>query len=737
MAEHQQQSVEDSNKCSICLEICQELKTLNCQHGFCLPCLQNWIMENDELECPNCHLLHLFPEGELQALPSNTIAVETSENIDESHGTIECCCGKCNADFYCKDCSQYLCTSCKITHELFPALKNHTLQSINATLLSTEALLQPMCPQHEKELEFYCKICKTPICQKCANTEHSEDDKQHEPIRASDAINDLKVKANALMVQADVHKQQAQVEIQKCIKTTSELDKISNNILKDINNTVEEIMKFVQETVTTLEEKLKDVCTAKKEKINSQIDELKSTISDVEEKQDSIANLLKSGEVTSLQTCEQEIIDLQEKIDDVFPETEPRGEGKIYFSSTKDSILSFLSKYGIGSVSEKPIFEIISENRVKVTCCQTFRIEIAQSINCEVDIKDLTLTGTKETNAYTMQPVRLGMPTAYIYQATENLPRNKTYLTPRIIRDKEKYFVEGSSEKDLTIDVKFRNSSIKGSPIQITVEKSKLVRNVGLWIMDYRTISDLVMSENGWFVAVCDTHEIFMFEKSGACISTVTLSNTSKVNKVCKLKNNNLIFCDQGIRNITIVQQNGEIVKSISTGLTSESLLTGIDVNEDLNLVYVADQNLNCVQVYNMESNLKIKTIGCSMGGLGGQMKRPSDIAVTKEGNLIVADTHNHRVQLFGSDGQFIKVLIGGGDKDGMVIKPSRVGVDYDENIIVGSEGKVQLFDNCGKFIRVIHQNERKHFAFSIISQYPRRLALSELNSKEISVINY
>ncbi|XP_033095891.1 tripartite motif-containing protein 2-like [Anneissia japonica] len=604
---------------------------------------------------------------------------------------------------------------------------------------------KPFCPQHEKELDFN----KTLICHKCAITDHSEDMGQHEPICASDAFNDFRVTANALMVRADFHKQQTQEGISKCIANASKLNKQRNDITRHINYSVSQMLKLVQDTRKALEEKLENVCEAKHKQSTSQIDELKTIISDVEEKQNYITTLLKSNEATALQTCQQAIQELQEKIA-VLPKIELKDDGKIYFYPTECDVIMKKNILKIGSVSEKPnenIFEIVSENPMTVTSCQRFQVEIVQKYECDVNINDLAVF---EDGKISLLKLRVA----------------------KIIRYKGKFFVVGYSNKDVTLNVMFCNASIKGSPIKIVVEPVGIIRcikNVGQstgaisirykqkqYFGEYmverekseydRGIKDLLISGNGWFLVACNTHKVFKFEMSGAFMSTITLSPTSKVKRICKLKNNNLIFCDWGNSNITIFKQDGRVIKSIttclatkSTGLATESCLSGIDVDEDLNLVYVADQAANCVKVFNLETNIKVKTIG-SKGGLEGQMNGPSDVAVTKNGNVIVADTDNHRLQLFCSDGQFIKVIIYGGNEDGMVINPTRVSVDYDDNIIVACKGKVQLFNNCGKFLRVIHENEKdktNDFAFSIVSDFPRRLALANVNSITINIINY
>ncbi|XP_033097238.1 E3 ubiquitin-protein ligase TRIM71-like [Anneissia japonica] len=721
MAENElHQSMGDSNKCQICLETRNELKTLNCQHSFCLRCLQDWMNKKGEMECPNCRQVQRICEGGLKELPSKTNSEGTAEHLVESHGDRKCYCGKENAEFFCQDCRQCVCSFCKHSHDFLPALRNHTLEPINTNWPTEEP--EPLCPQHERKLEFYCNICKTPICQKCTVTDHSKDEGEHEPIRTSDAFIEFKLTANALMAQADIHKHQTNVGIKKCKANNSELSKGRICLIKDINNTVEEIVKFVRETGMSLERKLDDVCEAKQEKNNTQIDQLKSTISSVEEKEEYVAKLLKGGEARALQACQQAIKELQEKIA-VLPETEPRDDGKVYFSSNKDRILNTLKEKGIGlgSVTEKPdanIFEIVQGYPKTVTHNQPFHVKIAQNVKCEVDIRDLKAKWVLSDS--------LGH---YDVCSMVEQTRERGYIVNATYRR--------SLCTIMNLHVTFCNASIKGSPVKISVESQgtqTLINNIA---NIEKGISRLFWSQNGYFILSCYTNEIFKFTNSGAYISKIKLSQKTRISGICELKNNNLIFCDSGSTNITICKQNGQVIKSISTGLASQNSLSGIDVNEAINLVYVADPTANCVYAFDMESNCKVKTIG-SKGCLEGQMNEVSDVAVIKDGNLIVAD--KSRIQLFDKDGQFINLLIGGGEEIGMVIKPFKVVVDYDDNIIVASEGKVQLFDSKGKFVKVLYENLKRKFTtyvMSVFSQYPRSLALAELYSNKIDVVHY
>lgn len=66
---------------------------------------------------------------------------------------------------------------------------------------------------------------------------------------------------------------------------------------------------------------------------------------------------------------------------------------------------------------------------------------------------------------------------------------------------------------------------------------------------------------------------------------------------------------------------------------------------------------------------------GSKLGGFGvsnGQFAEPSGIAVTREGDVVVADTNNHRIQVFDSYGNFKFFFGEPGKRDGQLLYPNR-----------------------------------------------------------------
>jgi tripartite motif-containing protein 2/3 len=62
-------------------------------------------------------------------------------------------------------------------------------------------------------------------------------------------------------------------------------------------------------------------------------------------------------------------------------------------------------------------------------------------------------------------------------------------------------------------------------------------------------------------------------------------------------------------------------------------------------------------------------------GILGGQFTEPSGVAVTQDNEIVVADTNNHRIQIFDKEGNFKFQFGEVGKREGQLLYPNRVAV--------------------------------------------------------------
>ncbi len=123
--------------------------------------------------------------------------------------------------------------------------------------------------------------------------------------------------------------------------------------------------------------------------------------------------------------------------------------------------------------------------------------------------------------------------------------------------------------------------------------------------------------------------------------------------------------------------------------------------------IYVADSGNHRVQVFDQNGNF-LKQWGGQEGPAPGQLTEVWGIAVSKDGKVYVSDTWNHRVQIFDEDGHYLSEFGLFADTQGDVNAapgsfwgPRDILLDRDGNLYVSDTGnkRVQKFTPDGQFL--------------------------------------
>lgn len=106
----------------------------------------------------------------------------------------------------------------------------------------------------------------------------------------------------------------------------------------------------------------------------------------------------------------------------------------------------------------------------------------------------------------------------------------------------------------------------------------------------------------------------------------------------------------------------------------------------------------------------------CKFGEFGvmeGQFTEPSGVAVNAQNDIIVADTNNHRIQIFDKEGRFKFQFGECGKRDGQLLYPNRVAaVKTSGDIIVTERSpthQIQIYNQYGQFVRKFGANILQH----------------------------
>lgn len=159
----------------------------------------------------------------------------------------------------------------------------------------------------------------------------------------------------------------------------------------------------------------------------------------------------------------------------------------------------------------------------------------------------------------------------------------------------------------------------------------------------------------------------------------------------------------------------GDIYNEITTIISPDQFIggdgilnqpRGIDIAPD-GTIYVADSKDNQIKQFTTGGTL-LNNWGAfgsltDESALGGTFYEPWDVAVAPDGSVYVADTWNHRIQKFTSDGIFITMwgYFAQGDSSQGYWGPRSLTIDTDGNVYFSDTGnkRIVVFDKDGNFL--------------------------------------
>ena len=122
----------------------------------------------------------------------------------------------------------------------------------------------------------------------------------------------------------------------------------------------------------------------------------------------------------------------------------------------------------------------------------------------------------------------------------------------------------------------------------------------------------------------------------------------------------------------------------------------------DKDEIVVADDCNHRVQVFDSNGTF-LRSFG-HKGENAGEFSRPDGIAVDKDGKIFVADSYNHRIQIFSWEGRHLGSFGGKGSLDSQLSDPWGLSLDSNGNVIVADAGNklIKIFTPDGRFVMKI-----------------------------------
>ena len=162
----------------------------------------------------------------------------------------------------------------------------------------------------------------------------------------------------------------------------------------------------------------------------------------------------------------------------------------------------------------------------------------------------------------------------------------------------------------------------------------------------------------------------------------------------------------------------------------------GVAVNER-DEIAVTDSNNHRVQVFSSDGTY-LRSFGRE-GDKQGEFNWAAGIAFDKNKRSIVVDSNNHRVQLYNEQGEYLSQFSGEGNLDHQLRDPFGLSVDRNGNIIVADKGNkvIKTFSPSGQFLYTLGEGEGEGFTSPLhCIQHDKYLIVSDAGDHCIKVFD-
>jgi sugar lactone lactonase YvrE len=196
-------------------------------------------------------------------------------------------------------------------------------------------------------------------------------------------------------------------------------------------------------------------------------------------------------------------------------------------------------------------------------------------------------------------------------------------------------------------------------------------------------------------------------------------------------RNGNILVADTHYSRVLRYSPSGELLQTIGkpgTGAGEFCLVT--DVVEDASGYLITIEYGDRVRVQRFDSDgIFVRTWG-RMGESPGELRRPQGLCLSPQGDIVVADSVNHRIQVFDTDGNLLHCWGEYGKAPGKLSYPYDVAVDAGGRVYVMEFGnfRLQVFTREGESLLCVGDCGRGY------RQFDEPWGVTVLNNGEVLV---
>ena len=554
------------------------------------------------------------------------------------------------------------------------------------------------CTEHvDEELKLYCETCSEVICYKCVTKWGKHHSHDYESI--SDAFEKYKEEISTFLEPMGnqlTRIDQALTNLETC---SAEVDIRQDLVEANIEGAVRELHIVLEARKTELLSQLREISRSKHKSLAAQKDQLETTQAQLHSCEGFVRQSIKTE-------CQREVLKMRKTIVQQAKEltTEsppsflrPCAEPDMMFSAPGD-VTAVLQQYG---------------NIVK----------------CHATGKGLETATVGEKSTATVQAVSWnGCPCLEPIESLEC--ELESILTGARVRGGVKQRGSGQYEISYQPVTKGRNLlhirvgglNIRGSPFDVRVVLP--VEGLGVPIQTFGGF------EGPWGVAFNRAGEIVV--SAVDCVSVLSPNGTKlrslgtrgfgpgqflTPRGVAVDDEGNILVADSANDCIQKFTNHGQFLASVGTGGTRPLQFRSpkdIAFNTHNKKVYVVDNENDHIQVLNSDLTFS-NIIGGKRGSKSGELYFPWGVTCDSTGNVYVADSANHRIQVFTASGKFLKKFGCRGKGDGELDWPVGVAVDSRGMVFVSERfnHRISVFTTEGQFVKSFGRHGTKPGEFN------------------------
>ena len=650
--------LEEQLNCSICLDIYDDPKLLQCFHTYCRKCLVKLVIRDEQgdlsLTCPICRQATPIPANGVAGLQS---AFQTNEFLRIRDDLVK-------------------------ERDMAVSLEG---PKVDATPLTPSAKKTiPICFEHvDKELELYCETCEQLICLKCVikgGKHHSHNcdeiknvyERYKEEVRPS--LDPMEDKLNT------VKKALAQLDTQ-----FGEVSDQREVIEDSIHDAIRGLHQLLDVRETELISVLHQITQAKLKGLATQRNEMETIQAQLSSCLDFVRKSLETESQGDVLTMKRNIMKQVKELATPFkPDTlKPSTETDIGFFSSPD-VTTACRNYG----------KVYVAGYLDPSQCQATGKGLKTAVVGEKS------TAILQTVDFSNEPCNCPIKSLECKLMSEITGSRVIGNVERRGQNQYEIGYEPTVKGKHQFHMKVEDQHIRGSPFSVAVKLP--VEKLGNSIL---TI-DRVWGP--WGVAVNQRGEVVVTECSEDCVSVFSQcgkklrsfgtfgSGHGQFNEprgVTVDSEGNILVLDTDNHRIQKFTTTGEFLTAVST----EGSPLDVAFNATNNKVYVVNCWNHRVQVLNSDLTFS-STFGYNGSG-EGQFSYPCSIAFDNSGKVYITDSFNHRIQVFTADGKFLRMFGRYGDGMGELNWPVGITVDTNDIVYVSEYKRVSVFTCDGQFV--------------------------------------